>query len=123
MLPPPASMTRVCFSHSDRTSRSDPIATTRSCRIATAVARSCGGQTTPLRTASEALSTAAFCVNATIALDSMKLQTDVARASTLPSTAYLDPAVLELEKDRIFARTWQLVAHMSELARVGDFKP
>ena len=53
----------------------------------------------------------------------MKLETDVARASTLPSTAYLDPAVLEREKDRIFARTWQLVAHMNELARVGDFKP
>ena len=53
----------------------------------------------------------------------MKLETDVARAFTLPSSAYLDPVVLEREKDRIFARTWQLVAHMNELARVGDFKP
>ena len=53
----------------------------------------------------------------------MKLETDVARASTLPSTVYLDPGVLEREKERIFYRTWQLVAHMSELARVGDFKP
>src|ERR1700682_6801141 len=53
----------------------------------------------------------------------MKLETDVARASTLPSNVYLDPAILEQEKDRIFYRTWQLVAHMSELARAGDFKP
>ncbi|HYL07371.1 MAG TPA: aromatic ring-hydroxylating dioxygenase subunit alpha, partial [Candidatus Udaeobacter sp.] len=52
-----------------------------------------------------------------------RLDTDVARSSTLPSKLYLDPAVLEREKDRIFARTWQLVAHASELARVGDFKP
>src|SRR5580700_4696214 len=52
-----------------------------------------------------------------------KLERDVARASTLPSTAYREPAILEREKDRIFYRTWQLVAHMSELARVGDFKP
>ena len=52
-----------------------------------------------------------------------KLESEVARASTLPSEVYLDPAVLELEKDRIFARTWQLVAHRTELARPGDFKP
>src|SRR5258708_10904693 len=52
-----------------------------------------------------------------------KFQTDLARASTLPSTFYLDPAILALEKDRIFYRTWQLVAPMSELARAGDFKP
>ena len=53
----------------------------------------------------------------------MKLEQDVARAHTLPSSAYLDPAVLEKEKERIFYRTWQLVAHVSELARPGDFKP
>src|SRR5438309_6028372 len=53
----------------------------------------------------------------------MKLETDVARAHTLPKSMYIDPAVLELEKDRIFSRTWQLVAHRNELARPGDFKP
>ena len=47
----------------------------------------------------------------------------VARASTLPSSAYVDPATLEQEKERIFARTWQLVARADELARVGDLKP
>jgi choline monooxygenase len=49
--------------------------------------------------------------------------TAVARASTLPSEMYVDPAVLEREKERIFYRTWQLVAHRGELARAGDFKP
>ncbi|MDQ3871371.1 MAG: Rieske 2Fe-2S domain-containing protein, partial [Chloroflexota bacterium] len=48
---------------------------------------------------------------------------DVARASTLPARLYRDPAVLELEKDRIFGRTWQLVARADELARVGDVLP
>ncbi len=50
-------------------------------------------------------------------------QPPLARASTLPSHLYLDPAVLEREKERIFGRTWQLVARGDELARVGDFVP
>src|SRR4029077_2426098 len=48
---------------------------------------------------------------------------DLARAFTLPASAYLDEAVFERERDRIFARTWQLVARTDELARVGDLKP
>src|SRR5207237_740743 len=40
-----------------------------------------------------------------------------------PASMYRDPAVLEKAEDRIFARTWQLVAHVNELARPGDFKP
>ncbi len=47
----------------------------------------------------------------------------LARAATLPSRYYLDPAYLELEKERIFGRTWQLVARADELQRVGDFVP
>src|SRR5216683_3503069 len=53
----------------------------------------------------------------------MKIDQEVARAYTLPASMYLDPAVLQQEQDHIFARTWQLVAHVSELARPGDFKP
>ena len=48
---------------------------------------------------------------------------DLARAFTLPASAYLDEAVFEHERDRIFARTWQLVARADELARVGDLIP
>jgi len=47
----------------------------------------------------------------------------LARAATLPSRYYLDPALLEREKDRIFYRTWQLVARGEDLSRVGDFVP
>ena len=49
--------------------------------------------------------------------------TPLARASTLGSRYYTDPAYLELEKERIFGRTWQLVARADELQRIGDFVP
>src|SRR2546421_468157 len=48
---------------------------------------------------------------------------DLARAFTLPASAYIDEAVYAREQDRIFARTWQLVARADELSRVGDLKP
>src|SRR5215467_3888355 len=35
-------------------------------------------------------------------------------AFTLPSHFYQDPAVLELEKSRIFRRTWQLAGTLSQ---------
>ena len=36
--------------------------------------------------------------------------TPLSRAATIPSRFYLDPEVLEREKERVFGRTWQLVA-------------
>src|SRR2546423_815354 len=48
---------------------------------------------------------------------------DLARAFTLPASAYVDPSIYDRERDRIFARTWQLVARADELSRVGDLKP
>jgi phenylpropionate dioxygenase-like ring-hydroxylating dioxygenase large terminal subunit len=47
----------------------------------------------------------------------------IERASTLPSRLYVDPAVLETERERVFGRTWQLVARTADLARPGDFVP
>jgi choline monooxygenase len=49
--------------------------------------------------------------------------TPLSQAATLPSRYYLDLAVLDAEKDRIFARTWQLVARYEDLQRIGDFVP
>ncbi|MBA3779245.1 MAG: Rieske 2Fe-2S domain-containing protein [Chloroflexi bacterium] len=48
---------------------------------------------------------------------------DLARASTLPADYYLEPGIHEIEKERIFGRTWQLVARLEDLARPGDFVP
>src|SRR3990170_3085201 len=47
----------------------------------------------------------------------------LSRAATLPSRYYLDAEILELEKERVFGRTWQLVARTDDLQRVGDFVP
>ena len=33
---------------------------------------------------------------------------------------YTDPAIFERELDAVFARTWQLVGHVSQLAQAGD---
>ena len=48
--------------------------------------------------------------------------TPLSRAATLPSRYYVDAEILEAEKERIFGRTWQLVARTDELP-AGDFVP
>ena len=40
---------------------------------------------------------------------------------TLPSSLYTDPAVYEVEKERIFYRSWQFVAHRSSFQNPGDY--
>jgi phenylpropionate dioxygenase-like ring-hydroxylating dioxygenase large terminal subunit len=40
---------------------------------------------------------------------------------SVPAFVYGDPAVFEAEQRAIFARDWQYVAHLSELAHPGDF--
>lgn len=42
-------------------------------------------------------------------------------ASTLPSGCYLAPEFLAEENARVFARTWQLVAHEEDLKEPGSF--
>lgn len=46
---------------------------------------------------------------------------NIARAATIPSRLYVDPVFLELERDRIFSRTWQLAARTQQLQHTGDF--
>jgi choline monooxygenase len=47
--------------------------------------------------------------------------TELARASTIPSRWYLDPAMLEAERERIFGRTWQPVGHAQTVAEPGTY--
>ncbi len=44
----------------------------------------------------------------------------VAGARTLPYDWYADPAVLRLEQERIFARSWQYAARSDQLAEAGQ---
>lgn len=46
---------------------------------------------------------------------------NLATASTLPSSYYLDPGVLDEENRRIFGRTWQLVGHVDQLPEPGSY--
>jgi len=45
----------------------------------------------------------------------------LAAAATIPSACYTGARWLAAENDRIFARTWQLVAHEEDLAAPGSF--
>ncbi len=47
--------------------------------------------------------------------------TDLARAETMPARWYIEPAFLELEAEKIFYKTWQPVARLDDLTRIGDF--
>lgn len=45
----------------------------------------------------------------------------LAEGFTLPASWYSDPAILRLEQQRIFTRTWQYVGRSDQVARPGDF--
>src|SRR5882757_4484264 len=40
---------------------------------------------------------------------------------SLPGWIYSDPDFLEAEKERIFAASWQIVCHLSDIPRPGDY--
>lgn len=45
----------------------------------------------------------------------------LAEASLLPSKIYSDRAIFEAERERIFAKSWLPVCHVSSLEKAGDF--
>ena len=46
---------------------------------------------------------------------------NIANAATIPARLYTDPVYLELEREKIFARTWQLVGRTEQVAESGQF--
>jgi phenylpropionate dioxygenase-like ring-hydroxylating dioxygenase large terminal subunit len=46
---------------------------------------------------------------------------DLEHGFSLPAFWYTDPAILELERERIFLRSWQYVGRISQVAEVGDY--
>jgi choline monooxygenase len=53
--------------------------------------------------------------------ESPQIDCDVARAWTLPSYLYTDPATFAAEKEKIFARSWQVVGHRDQVRNAGDY--
>ncbi|MEZ5833175.1 MAG: aromatic ring-hydroxylating dioxygenase subunit alpha [Dongiaceae bacterium] len=51
----------------------------------------------------------------------VRFTADPKRSAALPGYLYSDPAVFAEEKRRIFYRSWQVVAHESELPNPGDY--
>jgi choline monooxygenase len=45
----------------------------------------------------------------------------VGNSWTLPTEVYLDPALLEREKESLFGKTWQIVGRRDQVARSGDY--
>src|SRR3954470_9451401 len=59
--------------------------------------------------------------NLTSILGDYHFEPDLARAATLPAAWYRGEEMLALEKERIFATTWQLVGRTADVVRPGDF--
>ena len=41
--------------------------------------------------------------------------------SPLPASSYIDPGAFEVDKHKIFYRSWQCVGHISELSTTGAY--
>src|SRR3989337_3246567 len=51
------------------------------------------------------------------------IDSDIRRASTLPGRVYSDPEYFELQKDRVFARSWQWIGDSSRARAPGRVFP
>jgi choline monooxygenase len=54
-------------------------------------------------------------------LESPQIDSNVARAWTLPSHLYTQADTFAAEKEKIFARAWQVVGHCRQVAQAGDY--
>src|SRR4051794_18784481 len=50
-----------------------------------------------------------------------RFTSDPMRSAALPGSLYSDPDVFAQEKRRLFYKSWQVVAHESELPNAGDY--
>ena len=54
-------------------------------------------------------------------MNDYRFDTRLARASTLPSRYYVDPAVLAAEERSVFAKTWQLAGRAEQVREPGSY--
>ena len=53
--------------------------------------------------------------------DSFQVESKIEEAWTLPAALYVDPKIFAAEKEKIFLRTWQVVGHVNQVAKPGDY--
>src|SRR5215470_14925145 len=51
----------------------------------------------------------------------LSIDANIARAWTLPARLYFDPETFVEEREKIFAGTWQVVGHVLQVAKPGDY--
>lgn len=56
-------------------------------------------------------------------IEPFTIDSDIRTAKTLPADVYHDPEVFALQKERVFARTWQFVADARRLKSSGSVLP
>lgn len=56
-------------------------------------------------------------------MQKIEIDEDIRRAATLPGRVYSDPAIYELLKERVFARSWQLAGDATRLRTSGRVSP
>jgi choline monooxygenase len=54
-------------------------------------------------------------------LAKLHIDSDISRAWSIPAPFYTDPSVFALEKEKIFARAWQVVGHHDQAGKPGDY--
>ena len=54
-------------------------------------------------------------------IETLLIDPDISRAWSLLASFYTDPAIFSSERERLFARTWQVVGHAHQLQNPGDF--
>ncbi len=53
----------------------------------------------------------------------LAIDPDLPRATTPPGRLYTDPALFERVRERVFARSWQLIGDAAEVAEAGAVRP
>ena len=46
----------------------------------------------------------------------------IAEPEGMQASAYTDPAIFDMEMERIFGRAWIFVGHESQVPKIGDFR-
>jgi choline monooxygenase len=51
----------------------------------------------------------------------LQIDPEISRAWSVPGFFYTDPSTAQLEREKIFVRTWQVVGHRDQIPKPGDY--
>ena len=54
-------------------------------------------------------------------LKSLRIDSDIARACSVPAPFYRDPDIAQMEREKIFACTWQVIGRRDQIPNPGDY--